>query len=206
MDDGTRTRELVDAFIHDLEERQHRAYLTSARELAHDLAVADALETGDPRFLALAEVRDKARALRVRVASDERRAIQAERAARTDLEFVSDASPWIGQERLTDAQNEAYAARRDFAAYAAAASDLCRIVRSIGRDLAREAAAARMSRATTVSRRLIELSLRLTLQEPAPRRREHWTKLDELAHGPHPNRAQLRYAVVVLFQEIKSLP
>ncbi|WP_344899901.1 hypothetical protein [Actinomadura meridiana] len=198
---------MVEAFIRDLDERGHRAYLSYARDLAHDLAEAVELETGDARFLALAEARDKARSLRHSVVSDQRRAAKAENAARTDLEFVSDASPWIGQERLTQAQDESYATRRNYAAHASASTHLRKIIRSIGRDLAREAAAARAGgtpRAVTASRRLIELSLRLAVQDPAPRRRDHWTKLHKL--GPHPNRAQLRYAVVVLLREFGSLP
>ncbi|WP_222722261.1 hypothetical protein [Actinomadura alba] len=121
-------------------------------------------------------------------------------------DFVSDASPWIGQERLSQAQNDAIDAQKKYSFYAVAGDHVRGIIRSINRDLAREAAAARArgaSRVTGISRRLVELAVRLAI-EPK-RRRQYWSDLDQLARGARPRRAKLRYAVRALLRELRSL-
>lgn len=208
MATGGRTRELADALVRYLDASGYGDLRPSARDMARDIARAYDLDSGDARFLALAECRDKARTLRFSLRMARKEAVKADGHARADLDFVSDASPWIGQERLSQAQLEARGTQRRYAHFATAGAHVRGIIRSLNRDLAHETAAARAqhaTRATAISRRLVELALRASITPPSQRRREYWSGLDELAREAHPSRAQLRYAVRTLLRELRSL-
>ncbi|MGH3242803.1 MAG: hypothetical protein ACRDNL_20670 [Spirillospora sp.] len=203
MDAGADTRKLADAFIRFADGQRDGDFRRPARDLARAIESAYNLEPGEARLLALAEARDKARSLRYTFKQNWKRAVKADGLARADLDFVSDASPWIGSERLYEAQDAARGTQRQYLQYGAAGGHVRRIIRAIGRDLPREAREARAQgafRLSGVSFRLVEWALRLAIEPPPRRRREHWSDLNELADGPHPRRAQLRYAVTVLLR------
>lgn len=199
MGDGADTRTLVDALIRYLDECEYHQLSSGARSLAGDLAWATNADSGDARALALLGARDTARGLRSGVRELRKQALRDDRLARADLEFVSDASPWIGQERLSQAQHKVIDSERAYRSVRGAAVRVRVIIRSIDRDLAREVAAARgrgTSRVTVISRRLVEIGIPLAVDKSS--RRQAWSDLDQLARGPRPRRAQLRYAARVL--------
>jgi hypothetical protein len=172
--------------------------LAEARRLARAVKEADGLGEGDARWLALAEARDKARSLRFALGRARTLAVTASRHTQDEVDFVVDASPWIGDERLAEAQQRNRNATQRYGVEAGALGHLRRLLRGIDRDLAAEAAAARrrgMPRATGIARRLVEKSVWIDVRDPSGRRRRHWSALADLADGPHPARAQLAYGL-----------
>ena len=168
MKDDARTQELVDAFIRYLDESGQKLWESDARNLARDLARAHNSGSSAARSLALAEVRDLVRSLRAHLELAGKQSGKAYTRVGDDLEFVSDASPWIGQERLSESHQANSQARRTYYFYAGACTHSRGIIRSIERELAREAAAAGkggVTRATRISRRLVESRVGLTVQE-----------------------------------------
>jgi hypothetical protein len=205
--DDARTRELVDAFIRYLHESGQKLWESDAHSLARDLVRARNSGSPAARSLALAEVRDAARSLRAHLELDRKQSGKAYTRAGDDLEFVSDASPWIGQERLSESQQANSQAQRTYYFYAGACTHMRGIIRSIERDVVGEVAAAGkggVTWVTRISRRLVEPSVGLTVQERTQLRTRCWTDLDDLARGAHPRRSQLRYALRVLLRQQPS--
>jgi hypothetical protein len=205
--DRRSTGEKVQALVQYLEESPagyFRSYVRDARDLADDLSRADGLRDGDERYLALAEARDRARILGWGLTERRKGASKNANAATRELEYVSDASPWIGNERFNRAQRSSHESDTTYNVYATACSHVGAIVRSLRRDLQRETAAGRargVSRVIGISRRLIELAIWLrVVPEPASQRRRCWSHVDELGQGAHPRLAQMAYALQVLLQ------
>lgn len=196
MDEGARSRALVDAFVRHLDAAGPQHLSSRARGLARDLARAYGVASGDARFLALAEVRDTARSLRSDFRRGRKQRGKDYSRARRGSGGYSDGAAYIS-----------IYTEREYDLYSVACSHIRGIIRSITRDLAREMAAARaqgVSRVTAVSRRLVELAVRPAVGAPSQRRRRFWSDLDELARGAHPRSAQLCYAVGALLLRLRE--
>lgn len=185
MNEGARSLALVDAFVRYVDGAGPQHLSSRARGLARDLARAYGVAFGDARFLALAEVRDTARSLRSDLRRGRKRRGKAYSRGLRGSDGRSEGAAYIN-----------IYTEREYNLYSVACSYIRRIIRSITRDLAGEAAAARAQgvfRVTAVSRRLVELAVRPTAGAPSQRRRRFWSDLDELARGTHPRSAQLCY-------------
>jgi hypothetical protein len=145
MDRGARSGELADALVRQLEETGHHS-AEQARRVARSLERADSLGSGEARVLALTEARDTAQDLRYWLREGRKRSVKDARRAQDDLDFVMDASPWIGEERLAGAHERNQDATEAYTSESNAGWQVRLVVRSIKRDLADEAAAARKRR------------------------------------------------------------